>query len=84
VTDCNGKDLDFSIGCTLRDNKSIVACSTGLHAKVLERVKQARGPKIVATLKQHSSPRSISQWHGVVRELKSRWHDQDAATLRPR
>lgn len=40
-TDMHGKQLDFSVGRTLRDNEGIVAAGKGLHAEVVEAVKRA-------------------------------------------
>ncbi|KAK9457053.1 hypothetical protein V1511DRAFT_496071 [Dipodascopsis uninucleata] len=40
VTDMYGKELDFSQGRTLKNNKGIVAASKEIHSKVLEAVQQ--------------------------------------------
>ena len=43
VTDTTGKDLDFSIGRTLKANKGVIATNGKLHDKVVEVVKKVLG-----------------------------------------
>ncbi len=43
VTDIHGKDLDFSIGRTLRDNKGVVATNGKLHDRVIGAIGQVLG-----------------------------------------
>lgn len=43
VTDVYGRDLDFSIGRTLRDNTGVVATNGKLHDQVIAAVKEALG-----------------------------------------
>jgi 3'(2'), 5'-bisphosphate nucleotidase len=43
VTDITGKQLDFSIGRTLRDNKGIVAAPVNIHPEVIDAVKSVLG-----------------------------------------
>ncbi len=45
VTDAEGKRLDFGKGRTLRDNKGVVAAPRGLHAQVLDVVKDVLSSK---------------------------------------
>ena len=45
VTDAEGKRLDFGKGRTLRDNKGVVAAPRGVHAQVLDVVKEVLGSK---------------------------------------
>jgi 3'(2'), 5'-bisphosphate nucleotidase len=45
VTDANGKQLDFSKGRTLKDNKGVVAAAEAIHAKVLDVVQEVLGLK---------------------------------------
>ena len=45
VTDSNGKQLDFSFGRTLKENKGVVAAPKNLHADVLKAVQQVLGSK---------------------------------------
>jgi 3'(2'), 5'-bisphosphate nucleotidase len=40
VTDVRGRDLDFSIGRTLRDNKGVVATNGAVHDRVITAVRQ--------------------------------------------
>ena len=40
-TDMHGNELDFGVGRTLQKNEGIVAAGKGLHARVVEAVKQA-------------------------------------------
>jgi 3'(2'), 5'-bisphosphate nucleotidase len=42
VVDANGKDLDFSKGRTLKDNKGVVVCAKGLSSVLSSAVKEAR------------------------------------------
>lgn len=41
VTDMNGRDLDFSKGRTLKENKGVIAASKELHGEVLAAVQKA-------------------------------------------
>ncbi|MFP6640031.1 MAG: 3'(2'),5'-bisphosphate nucleotidase [Myxococcota bacterium] len=41
ITDADGKDLDFSLGRTLRDNTGVVVTNGHLHDEVVSAVKQA-------------------------------------------
>lgn len=41
VTDCAGRELDFGVGRTLKNNKGVVVAHKGVHAKVLQAVKEA-------------------------------------------
>lgn len=41
VSDMNGKELDFSIGRTLKANKGVVACHRNIHSLVIEAVQKA-------------------------------------------
>jgi 3'(2'), 5'-bisphosphate nucleotidase len=43
VTDVRGKELDFSIGRTLRDNKGVVVTNGHVHDRVIEAVGQVLG-----------------------------------------
>lgn len=43
VTDKDGKKLDFGKGRTLRENKGVIVAEKGIHAKVLEAVKEVIG-----------------------------------------
>jgi len=45
VTDVNGKPLDFRHGCSLAQNSGVVATVGGLHARVLEAIREVRGPQ---------------------------------------
>ena len=40
VTDAEGRRLDFSMGRTLKRNKGVVAAPRGVHAQILEAVKE--------------------------------------------
>ncbi|ANB14869.1 Met22p [Sugiyamaella lignohabitans] len=40
VTDMFGKELDFGVGRTLRDNKGVIAASAAIHSDVLKAVHQ--------------------------------------------
>lgn len=41
VSDCRGKDLNFGVGRTLRENRGVVASRKELHAKVIDAVRKA-------------------------------------------
>ncbi|KAH8922404.1 3',5'-bisphosphate nucleotidase [Atractiella rhizophila] len=41
VSDMFGKELDFGVGRTLKNNKGVIAAHRDVHAKVLEAVKEA-------------------------------------------
>jgi len=43
VTDVTGKDLDFSLGRTLKKNKGVVVTNGRLHGRVIEAVKEVLG-----------------------------------------
>ena len=43
VTDVRGRDLDFSIGRTLRDNKGVVATNGAVHDRVIGAVREVLG-----------------------------------------
>lgn len=45
VTDCHGKELNFAVGRTLKENKGIIACHRSVHATVLDAVQGALNAK---------------------------------------
>ncbi|KAH8170950.1 inositol monophosphatase family protein [Sarocladium implicatum] len=45
VTDIHGKNLDFSVGRTLANNKGVVAAPKAVHDKVLQAVQEVLGAK---------------------------------------
>lgn len=43
VTDVDGRDLDFSLGRTLRENRGVIVTNHHLHERVLEAVREVLG-----------------------------------------
>jgi 3'(2'), 5'-bisphosphate nucleotidase len=48
VTDASGKQLDFGVGRTLRDNSGVVAAPKGVHQEILNVVGEVVGGKEIA------------------------------------